>query len=46
MTASREPRITVERLDHVLLLGLNRVDKRNAFDLEMLTQLVLAFGEY
>ncbi|PJI49943.1 MAG: enoyl-CoA hydratase [Pseudomonas sp.] len=46
MTASSEPRITVERQDHVLLLGLNRVDKRNAFDLEMLTQLVLAFGEY
>lgn len=46
MTASSEPRITIERHDHVLLLGLNRVEKRNAFDLDMLTQLVMAFGDY
>ncbi|MFV3304575.1 crotonase/enoyl-CoA hydratase family protein [Pseudomonas sp. NY15181] len=46
MKPSSTPRITRERRDHVLLLGLNRVDKRNAFDLEMLNQLALALGDY
>jgi enoyl-CoA hydratase len=39
------PRITVERDGHVLLIGLNRVDKRNAADLRMLHELALAYGE-
>jgi enoyl-CoA hydratase/carnithine racemase len=39
------PRITVERDGHVLLIGLNRVDKRNAADFAMLQQLSLAYGE-
>lgn len=38
-------RLTVERDDHVLLIGLDRPDKRNAADLEMLHQLALAYGE-
>lgn len=46
MKPSSEPRVTRERHEHVLLLGLNRADKRNAFDLDMLNQLVLALGEY
>ena len=39
-----EPRITVDRDRHVLLLGLNRVDKRNAADLQLLTELSQAYG--
>ena len=37
--------ITRERRGHVLLIGLNRVAKRNAFDLAMLDELALAYGE-
>ena len=40
-----ESKITVERRGHVLLIGLNRPAKRNAFDLEMLDQLALAYAE-
>jgi len=39
------PRITVERDGHVLLMGLNRPEKRNATDLRMLQELSLAYGE-
>jgi enoyl-CoA hydratase len=39
------PRITVERDGHVLLVGFNRVDKRNAADLQLLQELALAYGE-
>ena len=38
-------RITVERDGHVLLMGLNRADKRNAADFRMLQELSLAYGE-
>jgi enoyl-CoA hydratase len=38
-------KVTLERDGHVLLIGLNRVDKRNAADLELLEQLALAYGE-
>jgi len=38
-------RITVERDGHVLLIGLNRADKRNAADFGLLQQLSLAYGE-
>lgn len=38
-------RITVERDKHVLLIGLNRPDKRNAADIRMLEELSLAYGE-
>lgn len=38
-------RITTERRGHVLLLGLNRTEKRNAFDLQMYTELGQALGE-
>jgi enoyl-CoA hydratase/carnithine racemase len=40
-----ESKITVERRGAVLLIGLNRPAKRNAFDLEMLDQLALAYAE-
>src|SRR5215218_6488604 len=45
MTPTREQKISVERRGHVLLIGLNRPAKRNAFDLEMLDQLALAYAE-
>jgi len=44
-THAAERKITVERRGHVLLIGLNRPAKRNAFDLEMLDQLALAYAE-
>ena len=36
-------RITVELEGHVLLIGLNRPEKRNAFDLAMIDQLAAAY---
>jgi enoyl-CoA hydratase len=44
-TQKTESKITVEQLGAVLLIGLNRPAKRNAFDLEMLDQLALAYAE-
>jgi enoyl-CoA hydratase/carnithine racemase len=38
-------RVTVERDGHVLLIGLNRTDKRNAADVQLLEELALAYGE-
>ncbi|MET4781695.1 crotonase/enoyl-CoA hydratase family protein [Glaciihabitans sp. UYNi722] len=43
--ASPSPRVTVERDGHVLLIGLNRAEKRNAADFRMLQELSLAYGE-
>ena len=40
-----EPRITLDRDGHVLLIGLNRTEKRNAADLQFLQELALAYGE-
>lgn len=40
-----EPRITVERDGHVLLIGFNRPQKRNAADFQLLQELSLAYGE-
>lgn len=44
-TPAHEPRITVERNGHVLLMGFNRVDKRNAADFQLLNELALAYAE-
>jgi enoyl-CoA hydratase len=38
-----DQRITVERQGHVLLIGVNRAEKRNAFDVSMLEQLAKAY---
>jgi enoyl-CoA hydratase len=38
-------RITTERDGHVLLIGFNRPEKRNAADFALLQQLSLAYGE-
>lgn len=43
---STEPtRVTLERRNHILFIGLNRPEKRNAADLAMLAELALAYGE-
>ncbi|MBN1533096.1 MAG: crotonase/enoyl-CoA hydratase family protein [Spirochaetes bacterium] len=39
-----EQKITVEVKDHVLAIGINRPEKRNAFDLDMFFELGLAYG--
>jgi enoyl-CoA hydratase/carnithine racemase len=38
-------RLTLEARDHVLLVGLNRPEKRNAFDLAMYQELAAAYGQ-
>ena len=38
-------RVTTEKRDHVMLIGLDRAAKRNAFDKAMLSALGLAYGE-
>lgn len=40
-----DSKISVETQGHVLMIGLNRPDKRNAFDLDMYRQLGAAYGE-
>jgi enoyl-CoA hydratase len=40
-----ETRVLTERRGHLLLIGLNRPEKRNAADFAMLQQLALAYGE-
>ncbi|SDN57451.1 Enoyl-CoA hydratase/carnithine racemase [Cryobacterium flavum] len=40
-----QPRILTERRGHILLIGLNRPEKRNAADFALLQQLSLAYGE-
>ena len=42
---TRGQAVTVERRGHVLLMGLNRPEKRNAFNLEMLHGLGRAYAE-
>jgi len=42
MSASK---VTVDRDGHVLLIGFNRADKRNAADLQLLQELSAAYGE-
>ena len=38
-------KVTVEQKGHVLLIGLNRPEKLNAADMEMLQELALAYGK-
>ena len=44
-SSTNSPRVTVERDGHVLLIGLNRPEKRNAADFRMITELAAAYGE-
>jgi len=46
MTSSIKGRVSREQRGHIMLIGLDRVTKRNAFDMEMLDQLSLAYGEF
>ena len=46
MNQPSSSRVSRERHGHVFLIGLDRVAKRNAFDLELLNELSLAYGEY
>lgn len=39
-------RLTIEHRDSVMLIGLNRAAKRNAFDLQMYGELAQAYGIY
>ena len=41
----QQSKISVEKRGHILLIGLNRPDKLNAFDNEMLEQLAFAYAE-
>jgi enoyl-CoA hydratase/carnithine racemase len=40
-----DSKISVERRGHVLLIGINRPEKRNAFDLDMYRDLARSYGE-
>lgn len=40
-----DERVTTEKRGHLFLMGLNRPEKRNAFDVEMFMQLAAAYGE-
>ncbi|CAM3700684.1 crotonase/enoyl-CoA hydratase family protein [Tsukamurella ocularis] len=42
-TLPTEPTVTVEQRGHVLLIGLNRPDKLNAFNLQMIDELAQAY---
>jgi len=42
---AQETAVTVERRGHVLLMGLDRPEKRNAFNLAMIDQLAAAYYE-
>lgn len=42
-TQTQESKISVEERGHILLIGLNRPAKRNAFDLQMLEELADAY---
>src|ERR1700751_313289 len=43
--STQETAVTVERRGHLLLMGLNRPAKRNAFNLAMLDQLAAAYHD-
>ena len=45
-STSNGSRITYETQDYICLIGLNRSDKRNAFDSHMIHDLSLALTEY
>jgi len=45
LSSSESGRVTVDRDGHVLLIGFNRPDKRNAADMQLLQELSAAYAE-
>ena len=45
-STSNDTRVTYEVQDYICLIGLNRADKRNAFDSYMIKQLSEALTQY
>lgn len=46
MPQSNSGRVSREKRGQIMLIGLDRAAKRNAFDLDMLADLCLAYGEF
>ena len=46
MTSSIKGHVSREQRGAIMLIGLDRIAKRNAFDMHMLNQLSLAYGEF
>jgi enoyl-CoA hydratase/carnithine racemase len=46
MTPTSNGRVSREKRGHIMLIGLDRASKRNAFDLSMLDDMCLAYGEF
>ena len=46
MTQSTSGRVSREKRGQIMLIGLDRASKRNAFDMPMLDDLCLAYGEF
>jgi enoyl-CoA hydratase/carnithine racemase len=46
MSQRTSRRVSCEKRGHIMRIGLDRAAKRNAFDLDMLNDLCLAYGEY
>lgn len=46
MTSTTSGHVSREKRGQIMLLGLDRVSKRNAFDLDMLNDLCRAYGEF
>jgi len=46
MTQSTSGRVSREKRGHIMLIGLDRTAKRNAFDLDLLNDMTLAYGEF
>lgn len=46
MTPNTSGRVSREKRGQIMLIGLDRASKRNAFDLDMLNDMCLAYGEF
>jgi enoyl-CoA hydratase len=46
MTQNTSGRVSREKRGQIMLIGLDRASKRNAFDLDMLNDMCLAYGEF
>ncbi|MDT8377581.1 MAG: hypothetical protein RQ739_01725, partial [Desulfotignum sp.] len=42
---AQQNKLLIDTRGHVLLMGLNRPEKRNAFDLDLYRRLSLAYGD-